>query len=219
MRYYPISLDIAEKECLVVGGGAVGTRKVEMLLNCGAFVSVVSEEFSEKLKNLNKTAKLKLLSKEYSESDLNGKFLVIGATDNQKLNKKIGNDAKIKNMLCNIADLPEVCNFILPSIVNRGDLTIAVSTSGKSPAFAKKLRKDLAEQFGEEYAVFLYLMGAIRKKLLNEKHAPEDHKILFEKLIKNDLLELTRQKDIKNIDKLLQETLGSGFVYKDLINQ
>lgn len=219
MRYYPVSLDIRGKKCLVVGGGAVGSRKAETLLKCGAFVSVISDAFSETLKRLDNNPKLELLCKGYSESDLDGKFLVIGATDNQSLNKTIGNDAKKKNMLCNIADLPDRCNFILPSIVNRGDLTIAVSTSGKSPAFAKRLRKEMAEQFGEEYAVFLHLMGVIRKKLLDESHDPDHHKILFGTLIQKGLLGLIQQNEINKIDELLRDTLGKGFMYKDLINQ
>ena len=85
-------------------------------------------------------------------------------------------------MLCNIADVPEICNFILPSVIRRGDLVVSVSTSGKSPAFAKHLRKDLENNFGDEYARFLELMGAIRKKLLQTEHAPEAHKPIFERL-------------------------------------
>ncbi len=219
MRYYPVALDIIDKKCLVVGGGAVGTRKVKTLLKCGAVVIVISNNFSDTLKALEKTEKLELISKPYSASDLDGKYIVIGATDNQNLNKEIGFDAKKKGVLCNIADFPEACNFILPSIVNRGDLTISISTAGKSPAFAKKLRKDLAGQFGEEYADFLQLMGAIRKKMLAAQHDPDTHKSLFKELIENGLLELTGQNDIKSIDALLLKTLGDGFLYRDLINQ
>ena len=93
-----------------------------------------------------------------------------------------------RKILCNIADRPKICDFIFPSIVNRGDLIIAISTSGKSPAFAKKMRKDLEKEFGNEYAEFLRLMGAIRNKLLSRNHEPEAHKHLFENLIKGSWL-------------------------------
>jgi precorrin-2 dehydrogenase/sirohydrochlorin ferrochelatase len=120
-------------------------------------------------------------------------------------------------MLCNIADRPDVCNFILPAIVNRGDLVISISTSGKSPAFAKKLRKELEKQFGVEYAEFLRLMGAIRKKLLSEKHEPEAHKHLFEQLIKSDLVEMIKNNRKEDINFLLFDVLGHGYEFESLM--
>jgi len=173
MRYYPINLDVLNRKCLIVGGGSVGTRKVLTLLDCGAKVTLVSPDASEKLLELVDNGLIAWEKRSYLTSDLDGTFLVIGATDDEELNHQISADAEKLNMLCNIADRPEVCNFILPAIVNRGDLMISISTSGKSPAFAKTLRKELERQFGVEYAEFLRLMGAIRKKLLSEKHEPE----------------------------------------------
>ncbi len=219
MRYYPVSLDIAGKNCLVVGGGAVGTRKVKTLLKCGAIVCVISMDFTKSLNDLANTTDLTLLDRPYCESDLKEKFLVISATDDKILNKKISDDACRQQVLCNIADRPDASDFILPAVVHRGDLTIAISTSGKSPAFSKKLRKDLEEQFGEEYSQFLELMGAARKKLLQTGHAPDTHKQLFKSLIKEGLLELIQKKDIINIDMLLLETFGNGFSYKDLMEE
>jgi precorrin-2 dehydrogenase/sirohydrochlorin ferrochelatase len=138
-------------------------------------------------------------------------FLVIGATDDESLNEQVSKDAGRLNLLCNIADRPAACNFILPAIIERGDLVIAVSTSGRSPAFAKQLRKDLEKQFGEEYTRLLQLMGAIRDKLLAEAHEPEAHKPLFEALISGGLLGLIREKDRDGINHLLLETLGTGY--------
>ena len=143
MRYYPINLDIQNRGVLVVGGGGVGTRKVKTLLDCGARVTVVSREVSAKLQALAASGEINLEQRSYRSEDLTGMFLVIGATNEMKLNRKISNDAEQLNTLCNIADRPEVCNFILPSIVRRDDLVITISTSGKSPAMAKKLRKAL----------------------------------------------------------------------------
>ena len=134
MRHYPVSLDIKNRKCLVVGGGSVGTRKVKTLLECGAKVTVVSPGVSGQLLELANNASIVLEKRAYREADLDGMFLVIGTTDDEELNRQISIDAGRLNMLCNIADRPKVCNFILPSIVNRGDLTISISTSGKSPA-------------------------------------------------------------------------------------
>ena len=168
MRYYPINLDIKGRRCLVVGGGAVGTRKVHTLLQCGADVTVISPQATNELSVLAEAGDIAMQKREYSSTDLEGIFLVIGATDDETLNRQVSADAQSRNLLCNIADRPAVCNFILPSIVHRGDLVITVSTSGKSPALAKKLRKALERQFGIEYADLLNLSyhrfrGKLRK--------------------------------------------------------
>jgi precorrin-2 dehydrogenase/sirohydrochlorin ferrochelatase len=217
MRYYPIYLDIKDKDCLVIGGGSVGTRKVETLLECGAKVTVVSIDASEKLKKLSNSGAIQLKKRAFQTTDLDGVFLVIGATDDEDLNVRIHEAAERRRVLCNIADRPEACNFILPSIVSRGDLIIAISTSGKSPALAKKLRKQLEAQFGSEYAGYLNLMGAIRKKLLSKDHGPEAHKHLFEQLIETDLVQMLKNADTDAINTLLLDVLGDGYDYKTLI--
>ncbi|MBW2639218.1 MAG: bifunctional precorrin-2 dehydrogenase/sirohydrochlorin ferrochelatase [Deltaproteobacteria bacterium] len=217
MRYYPVNLDIRNRNCLVVGGGDVGTRKVMTLLDCGAMVVVVSPAVTEKIEELSNKGLIKLEGRGFKPTDLDQMFLVIGATDNPELNRQIHTEAERLGMLCNIADRPEVCNFILPAIVNRGDLIIAISTSGKSPAFAKKMRKDLEKKFGTEYAEFLTLMGGIRTKLLSEDHEPEAHKHLFENLIKRDVVNLIKQGDIAAINSLLFEILGEGYLFDELM--
>jgi len=217
MKYYPVNLDIRNRKCLVVGGGAVGTRKVMTLLDCGAKVTVVSTDVAEKLQELSDSDIIKLEKRPFQISDLDEMFLVMGATDNQEINREIHSEAERLGILCNIADRPEDCNFILPAIVNRGDLIIAISTSGKSPAFAKKMRKDLEKEFGTEYAEFLKLMGEIRNKLLSEDHEPEAHKHLFEQLIKRDLVEMIKEQQTGNIDSLLFEILGEGYIFDELM--
>ena len=217
MKYYPVNLDIRNRKCLVVGGGAVGTRKVMTLLDCGAKVTVVSTDVAEKLQELSDSDIIKLEKRPFQISDLDEMFLVMGATDNQEINREIHSEAERLGILCNIADRPEDCNFILPAIVNRGDLIIAISTSGKSPAFAKKMRKDLEKKFGTEYAEFLKLMGEIRNKLLSEDHEPEAHKHLFEQLIKRDLVEMIKDRDIAAVNLLLFEILGEGYIFDELM--
>ena len=211
MRYYPIFLDIQNRDCLVVGGGSVGLRKVLTLIDCKAAVTVVSPVVHPKLQELSINDKITLKKRPYKPSDMNGMFLIIGATDDQALNQQIHAEAERRGMLCNIADRPKACNFILPSIVKQGDLVIAISTSGKSPAFAKKLRQDLEKQLGNEYAVFLNLMGAIRKKLLAQNHEPESHKHLFEQLINGGLIDLIKERRSDDINLLLHEILGKEY--------
>jgi precorrin-2 dehydrogenase/sirohydrochlorin ferrochelatase len=217
MRYYPIHLDIQNRHCLVVGGGGVGTRKVETLLKCGAKVTVVSPEISDRLQNLAESARLTLKPRPYRTEDIEGMFLVIGASDDETLNRQISSDAERRNTLCNIADRPEKCNFILPSIVRRDDLVITISTSGRSPALAKKLRKKLERRFGPEYGDFLKLMGAIRSMLLSQAHEPEVHKPLFEQLIDSNLIALIQQGKTEDINALLAKILGDGYRFEELM--
>jgi precorrin-2 dehydrogenase/sirohydrochlorin ferrochelatase len=219
MRYYPVFLDIKGRSCLVVGGGCVGTRKVETLLECGALVTVVSINATETLKRLSQEALITLKIRAYRSSDLNGRFLIIGATNDERLNQQLSQDAEKCNLLCNIADRPAVSNFILPSIVQRGDLVIAISTAGNSPAFAKKLRQDIEKQYGEEYGVFLQLMGAVRRRLLQETHAPEQHKPLFQKIIHSNLLDMITERNVAAIDATLLKILGPGYSFHALMEQ
>jgi len=218
MRYYPVNLDINKKNCLVVGGGGVGTRKVNTLVQCGAFVTVVSPEVTDALKKLKEKGTIVLEKRPYRPTDLDGMFLVIGATAFDRLNTKIASDARHRNILCNIADQPKDCDFILPSIVNRGDLVIAISTSGKSPAFSKQLKKELEKEFGEEYAEFLKLMGAIRNRLLKSGHEPDAHRHLFKQLIAIGLATLIRDHKIDEINRRLMEILGKGYEFNALMS-
>ena len=217
MRYYPIHLDIKNRDCLIVGGGVVATRKVSTLIECGARVTVVSPDPTPELTKLASEGSVTLKKRAYRNDDLTGMFLVIGATDDERLNRQISKDAEQAQILCNIADRPEVCNFILPSIVCRGDLVITISTSGKSPALAKHLRQKLESQLGPEYADFLLLMGAIRRRLLSQAHEPEAHKTLFNQLIDSDLIQLMQAGKTEEINSLLYKILGKGFKIEALI--
>lgn len=217
MRYYPVCLDIQNRPCLVVGGGQVGTRKVNTLLACGAAVTVISPEATDQLIALAEGGRITLKQRAYRSTDQDRMFLVIGATDDQALNDRIHVDAENAGRLCNIADQPRYCNFVLPAIVEQGDLMIAISTSGNSPAFAKHLRRQLQAQFGPEYGIFLALMGAARARLLKRAHAPEAHKPLFEQLIAQGLLEMIRNDDRGRINVLLTRVLGPDFTYETLM--
>jgi precorrin-2 dehydrogenase/sirohydrochlorin ferrochelatase len=217
MHYYPVCLDLKNRPCLVVGGGQVGTRKVLTLLQCGAQVTVVSLEVTAELAQLAQQGQIRIKLRDYRTTDLDSAFLVIGATDDQEQNRRVHQDAEAAQRLCNIADQPELCNFVLPAVICQGDLIIAISTSGRSPAFAKYLKQRLQREFGPEYSQFLNLMGAIRSRLLVAEHAPEAHKPLFENLIQNNLLELIKADDRSGINALLKKVLGPGYLYEELM--
>ncbi len=217
MRYYPVNLDVQNRECLVVGGGTVSERKVKTLLECAALVTVVTTDATESLQALATEKCIDLRRKAYESSDMVGKYLVIGATDNEEVNKKISEDAANRGLLCNIADRPAACSFVLPAIVRQGDLLIAISTSNKSPAVARRIRQNLEKEFGPEYAVLLNLMGAIRQKLLSEGKSPEAHKQMFETLLDEGLLDMIRENRTQDVDSLLKDVLGKGYTWKELI--
>ncbi len=218
MKYYPVFMDIKDKSCLVVGGGSVGLRKAATLQKCGAKVKVISRQFSNKFNNIQ-TVSINFKKKEYEKKDIKGMFFIFAATDNHDLNQTIKNDAARLNILCNIADSPDQSDFILPSIVDRGDLVLAVSTSGSSPAMAKKIRQELEHFFGPEYAQFLTLMGNIRKKILLSDHSPDNNRQVFHTLIDKGVLELIKNNDEKEIDSILRDVVGAKFSYKKLISK
>ncbi len=217
MRYYPIQLDLQGRRCLVVGGGAVGTRKAGTLCACGAEVVVVSPEATAELAAWAKAGRLRWHRRAYETSDLEGVFLAFGATDDEALNRRLSAEARRCGVLCNIADRPELCDFILPALLRRGDLVITVSTSGKSPALAKRLRRELERRYGEEYAVLLRLMGAVRRRLLAQAHGPEEHRGRFEDLLDGGLLERLREGDLAGADRVLEAALGPGWKAETLL--
>ena len=165
VEYYPIFLNLKGKRCIVVGGGEVALRKVKALLDCGASISVVSPELHQDLDRLAKTKTIDVLDKDYEPGDLKDAFVVIAATDDNSTNKKVADEAKRQKILVNVADDLQQSDFIVPSSLHRSDLTIAVSTAGRSPALARKIRTALEKYFGEEYASLTGLVEEVRSEL------------------------------------------------------
>ncbi|MEW6376850.1 MAG: bifunctional precorrin-2 dehydrogenase/sirohydrochlorin ferrochelatase [Thermodesulfobacteriota bacterium] len=165
VTYLPAFLDIHGKKCIVVGGGKVALRKVKILLDCGANVTVISPTLHPDLAQLVNKKALHRISREYKSGDLGDAVIVIAATDVKEINDQATDEAKRLGALVNVVDDPEPSDFIIPSFFRRKDLTIAVSTSGMSPALAKKIRTTLEEKFGEEYALLLSLIGEVRTDL------------------------------------------------------
>ena len=164
-RYYPVFLNVRGKRCVVVGGGEVALRKAEVLLEYGAVVEVVSPTLCPELIQLAEAKVISVLSKDCEPGDLKGAFMVITATAESNTNKEIASEAKRQKILVNVVDNAEQSDFIIPSCLHRGDLSIAVSTAGKSPALARKVRTSLEQYFGEEYASLTDLIGEVRSEL------------------------------------------------------
>lgn len=207
-RFYPILVDLQGKKALVVGGGKVAQRKIETLLEHGATVQVVAKELTAALEELRRAGRIEFLGEEFSEAFVDGAFVVFAATDDASLNRRVSRTAQQRSLLVNAVDQPADCNFIVPSVLSRGDLVIAVSTSGKSPAFARKVRVELEQSFGEEYGLFLNLMGNLRKEILRLGLSQEENKSTFEDLVTSDLLTAIREKNWDLASQIIEKVLG-----------
>ena len=178
MKYYPVYVNIQNRKAVVIGGGRIAERKVQSLLRAGASVTVVSPELTPKLTKLKELCRICHIKACYRKKYISGAFIVIAATDSPLVNTKVSGDAE---NLVNIVDVPSLCNFIAPSVVQRGPLTISISTSGASPAFAKTLRSEIEGLYGPEIGKYLSLMKAIRKKAMGAvKEQPAREKFLKE---------------------------------------
>ena len=207
MSYYLVFLQLAGKIALVVGGGKVAQRKVETLLRYGALIHIVSKVLTDKLKQLIEINKVRLLGEEMRDDFLDGAFIVIAATDDKELNSKVSESARNRGLLVNAVDQPVDCNFIVPSIVKKGDLSIAISTSGKSPALAKKIRKELDGQFGTEYETFLNLLGGLRKAVLAMGLSQEENSRIFHEVVDGGIIEALARNDLSKVESSLARIL------------
>jgi precorrin-2 dehydrogenase / sirohydrochlorin ferrochelatase len=160
---YVACLNLEGRSALVVGAGSVGLEKVNGLMACGAHVKVVAPEAHEDVDELSGVGAIELHRRAYRPSDLEGRFLVVAATSDTELNTRIYEDAEARSMLINVVDVPELCNFILPAILREGPLAVAISTSGASPALAKRMRNEAAAMFGPEYAELAFLLDEQRE--------------------------------------------------------
>lgn len=211
VKYYPIYLNIKEKHCVVIGGGSVAERKVNSLLDAGAKVTVISPEITHALEDLRSERRITVVSRPYHEGDLEGALIAYAATDNEDINKEISKEAKSKGVLLNIVDEPKRCDFIVPSVVERGRLSIAVSTGGASPALAKELRAELEERYGEEYATFLEIMAAIRQKLLTKERESDKNRKIFNKLASSSIPEMIKKGEWQEVDRTIISLAGKDF--------
>ncbi|MBI3793143.1 MAG: bifunctional precorrin-2 dehydrogenase/sirohydrochlorin ferrochelatase [Nitrospinae bacterium] len=203
-KFYPVMMDLRGRKCVVVGGGEVSARKAETLLECGAKVTVVSPELETSLEYLVRNGKISHVKEEYRKGALDGAAIAVAATDREEVNRAVYADATAGGIPVNVVDVPELCTFIVPSVVERGDLIIAISTSGKSPAMAKRIRKETEERFGPEYGAMLELMGEIRA--LVQKRVPELERrmAILSEIANGDLLERIKRGEKPGAEDVLR---------------
>lgn len=193
---YPAFLKLKGKMAFVIGGGKVAERKILTLLKAGADITVISPELTKRLENEKLKGRIKHIPRQYRKGDIKSAFLVISATDSQVINKQVSEDAPF---LVNVVDAPSLCNFIVPSVIKRGHLTIAISTSGISPALSKSIRKELEKLYGPEFAAFLKSMGKIRKRAMQEIPDKKKRSEFLKSLASEEMIKMLRGMGIKKV--------------------
>jgi len=208
MRYYPVFLDLQGKSVALIGGGAVAERKALTLLACGARVTVISPALTKKLSSLAQAGAIRHRRRRWRPADLKEPFLILATTNDRKVNAEIARRAHADSRLVNVADDPARCNVIAPSVVTRGDLIIAVSTSGKSPALARRIRRELERSFGAEYGRFLKLLGQVRDQVQARIPSIVRRRRILQRLVASDLLTLLRQGKTGLAQKRIRRVVG-----------
>ncbi len=183
LNYYPVCLNIAGRSCLIVGGGRVAERKAGGLLECGAEVCVISPQLSPGLCLLYDQGIISWRQRGYESGDVRGAFLVMAATDDHEVQDMVVADCGRHNIPLNVADVPDKCNFILPALMRRGSLSIAVSTSGKSPALARELKERLRAEIGAEFELLNDMMGLLRAEVMGRGLEQKENEAVFKEIL------------------------------------
>ena len=207
--FFPILLNLQKFPCLIVGGGEVALRKVQSLLLFNAKITVLSPRICKPLKELNKNNKIKIISKSYSKKYLKDYKIVFCATNNRQINKQVHKDCKKENILLNVADIPKLCDFILPANVKRGALTISISSQGKAPFMVKELKKKSEQIFSPAYNNIMELAGDFRKKLMTDERfkSSKSKTKAFNKFLTVDWESLLEQDGKKKANKYMRKIL------------
>jgi siroheme synthase-like protein len=209
--YYPVYIQLQGQPCVVIGGGTIAEGKVEGLLAAQANVTVISPAITARLHDLVGEKRISYLAREYQTGDLTGAFLVNCATDRTEINHAVWQEATANRQLVNVVDDTPRCNFIAPSILRKGDLTIAISTSGKAPALAVRLKERFQRELGSEYARFLELAGELREPLA--QHIPdfETRKALWYEIVDSEILGALADGDETLAREIISRIVGFDF--------
>ena len=198
MSKYPIFLELGDRRAVVIGGGSVAARKAQALLNAGTRLVVVAERIDNMMTVICQGKNAELIKSSYAKEYLAGAVLVIAATNNNQLNKQIYKDCQELEILCNVVDVPELCDFYVPAVVKRGDLQIAIGTEGRCPAYTGHIRKKLEKIFTEKHGQFLAELEQLRNRIIKEVTEPADRKAMlgeladdksFEYFVENDRIQ------------------------------
>jgi precorrin-2 dehydrogenase / sirohydrochlorin ferrochelatase len=203
--FYIACLRLSGRKCLVVGGGEIGLEKVEGLLACDGRVTLIAPEARPELARLALEGSIAWERREYESGDLEGAFMAIAATDDTDVNVRVFDDAERRAMLVNVVDVPPLCNFILPAIVRTGPLAIAISTAGASPALAKRMKREIGELFGEQYAELAIMLNDARGWAKATLPTYQDRKEFFESIVNGDPdpVDLLRAGDLDAVRDLI----------------
>ncbi len=204
LEKYPAFLNLQDKHVLIVGGGRVAERKSLSLLKSGANITVISPQITKRLEREVKKGKIRHIPRVYKNGDIKNAFLTIAATDSMEINKKVSQDA---SFLINVVDSPSLCNFIVPSIVRRGHLTIAISTNGISPALSKTIRKEIQKLYPAEFSKYLTLLDKIRKKAMEKIKDRRKRTRLLKSVAEEDIVKALRTKGMKEVENRLFQSM------------
>lgn len=205
MKYYPVFLDVRGRRCIVVGGGTVAERKAVSLFDAGADLSLVSPGLTPILRDLALKGKITHYPKPFEEQDLAGAYLVIAATNDAAVNEAVARACRKAGILVNAATSPDAGTFVVPSVVERGDLLIAISTCGDSPALARKVREELERTYGPEYGVFLEKMALLRRRLLHDVAEEDVRRKVYQAVVDSDVLYLLKAGQAHEADRRIAE--------------
>ena len=202
--YYPIFLNLKNKSVIIIGGGKVAERKVVTLLKTGADLTVISPELTKKIEREKLKGRIKHIRRQYRKGDLKNAFLVIAATDSPNVNEQVSKDAPC---LVNVVDTPHLCNFIVPSVIKRNPLTIAVSTSGISPALSRSIRSELEKMYGSEFSEYLKLLIRIRTEAMRVIKDKRKRGEFLKAIASEKIIEMLREKGFKETQRLAEDLL------------
>ena len=215
MTYYPIFLELKDRSCLVVGGGEIAQRKVEGLVAGGATVTVIAPKLTRELQHMLADGEINCVQREYEEGDLEGYDMCMVATDDGAVNAQVFAEGRRQRVWVNASDDPDNCDFILPSVMRRGSITIAASTGGGSPALARRLREELQAFFTEEMPALADLLGEVRDDLRSRGIVPDAE--VWQEAIDEELRVLLAQRKYRGAKARLLESLGAGELVDELV--
>jgi precorrin-2 dehydrogenase / sirohydrochlorin ferrochelatase len=212
MTYFPVFLNLDKKKCVVIGGGKIAERKIRQMLKAGARVTVISPDLTHGLDKLQAAGKIEYKKRKYKSCDTQRAFMVIAATSDEVVNKKVSRDF---HGLVNAVDMPKYCSFIMPSVINKGPLTIAVSSSGVSPAFSRTLRIELEDLISDDMTKYLAHLNKLRPKIMKAIPGPDENNIkkrmlLLKELGSKKILNMLRTDGLAAAKKYIDGRIKAG---------
>jgi precorrin-2 dehydrogenase/sirohydrochlorin ferrochelatase len=218
--YYPIYIDIEDHNVLIIGGGNVCARKAETMMKYGARVTIVSPECTDEIEQWAAQKALSIRRKTYEEKDLEGASIVIASTDDPCINARVARDCRRRKIPVNVVDVTHLCEFIVPAIVEKGSIQIAVSTGGKSPALARTLKEDLQKFVGPEYDEVNRILGTLRASAKKKLPTDADRKRFFDDIIATGILEMLRAgRDREAYETIARACDAAGVARSDALRQ